>query len=611
MANDIVQDLAPILDTPVRMMFLFFERDRFRPSPGRTDCGSKLLRGMLDTLPDNKIVEDMHNALRRDSRANSNTVLSTEHVQQIITNSHALELRDIAHPSSVPKEVFVQRFRSTSGRACGRKHRGVKHQLPKNWTRIMGQRTWSAISEETLKTAMAAWEWLQNGFQPQSLAPREGVEKLELALLSCVMEQDMLVQHVPTGRVQVCLGGAKWAVLTWPMHELPATVPGDSVCYKVSEQGPARFVHVTDLSLWRAIPYEPARIPGGIVLRQVGPPQPLLRARLANPRTLTYANLVLIAKVEGLVGRRDRRQHLLEALAASQGDNTFVQQVLEEDGRPHKKAAAKLAEDEVCEAALEGIDPDDRQEFAEVGEAVRRGRARRRGHAWAQRRQAPLRPGSTRGPRRKRRRTGDPPPPAGDLPPGGAAPGVGGAPVPPGAAEAPAGGAAPGVGGAPVLPGAADAPAGGAAPPAGGAAPGVDGAPAPPGAAEAPAGGAAPHDGAAPPVAALPRAPRGNDWPGRQKFPLAVVASGGLIKAWSARCNIHKHDGERCNKRLNMGEVFTSDEARRRIKEWCMRGVAIPDGPGGRAEHMRIQPRNFAPGEVRTEAALDLAARPA
>ena len=390
MADDLCRDMAPMLDTPVRMMYLFFERDRFRPSPGRTDCGCRLLRGMLDTLPDNKIVEDMHNALRRDSRANANTVLSTEHVQQIITQSRALELRDIAHPCSVPKEVFVRRFRSTSGQACGRKHRGWKHQLPKNWTRILGRRTWTAISEETLKTAMAAWEWLQNGFQPQSLAPREGVEKLQLALLSCVLERDMLVQHVPTGCVQVCLGSAKWAALTWPMHALPATEPGNVVCYKLSEQGPARFVHVTDLSLWRAIPYEPARIPVGVVLRQVGPPQPLLRARLADPRTLTYASLVLIAKVEGLQRRHDRRQQL-ETLAASQGDNAFVQQVLEEDGRPRKKAAQQLADDEVCEAALEGMDPDDRQDFAEVGEAVRRGRARRRGRVWAQRRQAPLR----------------------------------------------------------------------------------------------------------------------------------------------------------------------------------------------------------------------------
>ena len=371
-------------------MYLFFERDRFRPSLGRTDCGSKLLRGMVDTLPDNKIVEDMHNALRRDSKANRNSVLNTETVQQIVSNSRALEHRKVAHPCSVPKEVFVQRFRSTPGRASGHKHRGWKHQLPKKWTRILGRRTWTAISEETLKTAMAAWEWLQNGFQPQSLAPREGVEKLELALLSCMLEQDMLVQYVPTGCVQVCLGSAKWAALTWPMHEFPATAPGDDVCYKVSEQGPARFVHVTKLSDWRAIPFKPARIPVGVVLRQVGPPQPLLRARLANARTLSYANLVLIAKVAGLEGRLDRHSQL-EALAASQGDDSFVQHVLEQDKRPHKKAAAKLADDEICEAALEGMDPDDRQDFAEVGEAVRRGRAQRRGRTWAQRRQAPLR----------------------------------------------------------------------------------------------------------------------------------------------------------------------------------------------------------------------------
>jgi len=385
-ASQLCCDMSVLIDTPVRMMYTLFESDCFHPSPHRRDCGSKVLRGLLDTLPDNKIVEDIHNALRRDSRANANMVQRTAHVQQIICQSGVLESRQVDHPSRVCKEMFVQHFRATSGRACGQRHRGWKHQLPKAWTKIMGRRTWKAISEETLKTAMAAWEWLQNGFRPEALAAPQGTEKLELALLSCTLEQDMLLQHVPTGSVQVCLGNAKWGGLTWPVQQVAAAAPGLGESYKLSEQGPVRFMHVTDLSHWHVVPYEPARVAVGIVLRRTGLPQSLLRARLAAPRTLTYEDLCLIARVAGAEGVHNKsRKQLLEALAASEGDDAFVQQVLEQDARPSRKAAAKLADDVVCEAAYEAMDQDDRNDFAEIGESVRRGRARRRVHAWATR----------------------------------------------------------------------------------------------------------------------------------------------------------------------------------------------------------------------------------
>ena len=42
---------------PQRMVMIAFERDKFHPT---SQCGRKLLRGCLETLPDNKSVEDIH-----------------------------------------------------------------------------------------------------------------------------------------------------------------------------------------------------------------------------------------------------------------------------------------------------------------------------------------------------------------------------------------------------------------------------------------------------------------------------------------------------------------------------------------------------------------------
>ena len=207
-ADRLVHDLAVIVDKPVRVMYSFYERDRFTPSPRRRDPGSRVLRGMLDTLPDNKIVEDLHNDLRRDSGANANTVQRTTHVQDIITHSSVLANRDVRHPSAVSKSEFIDTFKSSPSHASGKRHKACSHRLPKAWTKIMGRRTWTAISEDVLRTAAAAWSWLHSGF-PDALAAPQGTTKLELGLLSQLLVQHSLVHHFPTDSVSLCLGNAR------------------------------------------------------------------------------------------------------------------------------------------------------------------------------------------------------------------------------------------------------------------------------------------------------------------------------------------------------------------------------------------------------------------
>ena len=49
----------------VRLMFCAFERDRFLATSVQ---GCRLLHAMLNVLPDNKIVEDAHNDIRKDTK---------------------------------------------------------------------------------------------------------------------------------------------------------------------------------------------------------------------------------------------------------------------------------------------------------------------------------------------------------------------------------------------------------------------------------------------------------------------------------------------------------------------------------------------------------------
>jgi hypothetical protein len=59
---------------PIRLIYLFYERDAYDPS---SSCGIRWMMGHVKIMPDNKVVEDCHNDIRRCANSNPNPVLST------------------------------------------------------------------------------------------------------------------------------------------------------------------------------------------------------------------------------------------------------------------------------------------------------------------------------------------------------------------------------------------------------------------------------------------------------------------------------------------------------------------------------------------------------
>ena len=88
---------------PIRLMQEYFRRDKYSP---RSPDGRHLLMGLVGTLPDNKIVEDIHAPLRLASKGNSNDKLAAPSVQDVINHSKVFEVRGITHATAVPKDRF-------------------------------------------------------------------------------------------------------------------------------------------------------------------------------------------------------------------------------------------------------------------------------------------------------------------------------------------------------------------------------------------------------------------------------------------------------------------------------------------------------------------------
>jgi hypothetical protein len=109
----LLQDLNQILTPPVRVMMLAFEEENYSfSSPG----GRHLLCGLLRTLPDNKIIEDIHGVLRTDAKKQKTRRQTTHHMQELVTQSKMLSSREIPHSPKVTRNVFLQYFPRTPDR---------------------------------------------------------------------------------------------------------------------------------------------------------------------------------------------------------------------------------------------------------------------------------------------------------------------------------------------------------------------------------------------------------------------------------------------------------------------------------------------------------------
>ena len=128
--------------------------------------------------------------------------------------------------------------------------------------------------------------------------------RLGNARLSKFMLLSSLVQRISDNAVFASLGNAQWAASGLPMDvRVEPVAPGlEEVAerYKFSSRGPATWLHVTDLTEWRVLPWVATRRPQGVVLEKRGEPVSLLRHSLANKADLNCDDLVRVADNSGL-----------------------------------------------------------------------------------------------------------------------------------------------------------------------------------------------------------------------------------------------------------------------------------------------------------------------
>ena len=78
--------------------------------------------GLVASMADNKVAEDVHASIRLASKSNSNEKLSDTTIQDVISHSRVLEKREISHDVAVPKETFIAEVNQTSLKSKWKHH---------------------------------------------------------------------------------------------------------------------------------------------------------------------------------------------------------------------------------------------------------------------------------------------------------------------------------------------------------------------------------------------------------------------------------------------------------------------------------------------------------
>ena len=108
------RDFCLILNHPTRLLMDAFEIGQYNNNSEKSMEATKhLITILCQTLPGNKIIEDIHGYIRKEAKSNNSEKLTCENIQSSVRNCTVLEQRKIDHPSSISESTFLKEWATT------------------------------------------------------------------------------------------------------------------------------------------------------------------------------------------------------------------------------------------------------------------------------------------------------------------------------------------------------------------------------------------------------------------------------------------------------------------------------------------------------------------
>ena len=241
---------------------------------GQKDLAKKHLRHMFQGFGDEKIVEDLHAAVRELDMAGKNNVTGIVRRFCNITQSNVLEKRGFNTITASDKEVAQNTYGRISKVVAALKQRCTVVMRPSaEWQRITLQRDWASPNPETLYVGCAAWRWVVHFWRhihragPVTLADGWVTQLLHFTCIYCGEDGDYFQVVVP----------GEWSALVCPVRSAEDLYKRD-----LRKPKPLFWTHVHRLNINRIthIPVQTITRDRRAAYLQDGEPQPLVKATM-------------------------------------------------------------------------------------------------------------------------------------------------------------------------------------------------------------------------------------------------------------------------------------------------------------------------------------------
>ena len=386
----ILNDLKPLLTPLVRIMYLLFEQDSWQ---SESEGGVSILRGLLRTLPDSKIVEDLHGVVRQQRNSQRNKKQSCHQIQELVTQSNVLSEREIRHVAAIDRECFLQAFKGTPDRKRLKRYYARAHALPERWSNIMARKNWGTLSEEVLLRGAAAFAFLR-AYRSQDMKMRgvrisHGLFSKFAPQLAILSFEDPL--HVQPSLFGLCLGHYDWGFLLWPIVPF---FPGSNEWWSLDPAGEVCWAHIVEPMHWKVMRFDIQTYAEDLILLRYDHSESLMKHFFGNVRNhnlLSKSCLVTLGEYLGVLyadsdklkkmPRLDLIDSVLDMIC--DGDVGWTEPIKIAMRKP--KLAEEAAADELDqdftnlvvgtvldEVLLSELTLDERQDFKEVQAAVNR-----------------------------------------------------------------------------------------------------------------------------------------------------------------------------------------------------------------------------------------------
>ena len=293
-ASRLLQDMHFIRPQPVRLMFALFEGAGWSLTPllasaqeHMLKAGQHLLRGLLQVWPDNKIVEDLHNTIRADSKKGRTSKRKALRQQSVAVASPIFVNRRIPHTAEVTIEQWLRESSKPLLQRRVLNHLSSKHKMSREWAKLLGTKAWPTCNETASRRGVAAWEWLQHGHedaQTIALAQGRAPPSLDTGLFSRLVIGLQLVQ-CPDGTVAASLGHGAWALLLFPLDVLASAQDSGlrTLTFRCNRPR-CWFAHVVEPRDWYTLNTSAEAAWNRVVIREDSPPTPLLQTALSKSK---------------------------------------------------------------------------------------------------------------------------------------------------------------------------------------------------------------------------------------------------------------------------------------------------------------------------------------